>query len=712
MFGLEFLFAAALWALPLAALPLILHLLHRRKSPVVLFPTLRFIQSSLQQSAARRKVQRWLLLAIRMLLLALLIWAIAQPAKILASRFFGSDQSTVAILVVDTSWSMQYRQENQITQIAEADQIVQRLLRDKLRDASIMLATSASDLNRTPFRGSSELLAQWVPLKPEPARSPLFDSVSAASEILSKNPAAQKLLVVISDFQGTDFPRPLPQPADPQLRIVALDLHPERPRSAGVAAITIKPAQVVAGIRASVEVDIAGTPGDVRPVALSVSDLDGKQLLAKPPQMANIDDSGHTSLRFDLEMPNQRWQLITAKLQGEDPMPWDDARTLAIELPPQQRVLVWDADAELAAVHRMVRLALDPGEGRLANWPLRLEAGSVIRDGQNAIVAVLQQVPSPTVAAGWRDFVSAGGKLVLLLKPGIESTWASASAESRTILEGLLPSAPHEITNSELLHVVPASAARQDTVTMGLADDPKALAEMRANRIVGLSVADQRSTQLLLATAAGDRRAPADRDGLLYVRKVGRGRVYTWACIPDGILTNLGTHPLFLPLLVNQCLRGQETSLASNTQVGTPITVNETDVRSGGDMELRSPGGQVYQLSAQNRDGRRVFAYDDPHDVGIYQWRKAGDSTIRALANVTGPAGESEAIYRPADGIMPKMSGTLIARSMQDLDTKIAQVSQPQPRWSLPLALALILLCAEGLFSNESAIWKWFGKGK
>lgn len=710
MFGLEFLFAAALWALPLAALPLILHLLHRRKSPVVPFPTLRFIHSSLQQSAARRKVQRWLLLAIRMLLLALLIWAIAQPAKVLASRFFGSNESTVAVVVVDTSWSMQYRGENQISLLADADQIVQQLLRDKLRDASVMLATSSSDLNHTPFRSSSELLAQWVPLKPEPARSPLLDAVSSASEILGKNPAAQKMLVVISDFQATDFPRPLPQLSDPQLRIVALDLHPDRPRSAGVASMTIKPAQVVAGIRASLQVDIAGTPGDVRPVAISVTSLDGKQLLAKPPQMANIDDSGHTALTFDLEMPNERWQLITAKLQGEDPMPWDDSRTLAIELPPQQRVLVWDTDPALAAPQRLVRLALDPGEGRLANWPLRVETGSAIAQGQNAIVAIFEQPPTPDVARQWRDFVTAGGKLILILKPGIESTWTSAPGESRTILEALLPSSPHEITYSDLLRVVPASAARQDPATVGLADDPKALAEMRANRLVGFTISDQQSTQLLLSTAAGDRRAPADRDGLLYLRKVGRGRVYTWACIPDSVITNLGTHPLFLPLLVNQCLRAHETSLATNTVIGTPATVDEADVRAGGDLELRTPGGQVYQLAPQNRDGRRVFVYEDTREAGIYPWRKAGDATIRALTSISGPGEESEATYRPADAILPRTNGALIARSMQDLDAKITQVSQPQPRWSLPLAIVLVLLCAEGLFSNAPAVWKWFSR--
>ena len=117
MSGLTFLFSAALFALPLAGLPVILHLLFRRKSPVVPFPTLRFIKSSIQRTAARRRVHRWLLLATRALLLALLIWAIAQPAKILSSGWFGGGSTTAAI-VIDTSYSMQY-QPQEVTLLAQ-----------------------------------------------------------------------------------------------------------------------------------------------------------------------------------------------------------------------------------------------------------------------------------------------------------------------------------------------------------------------------------------------------------------------------------------------------------------------------------------------------------------------------------------------------------------------------------------------------------------
>ena len=67
MFGLSFLFSAALWLLPIAGLPILLHLLFRRKSPVVMFSTLRFVKSSIQRTAARKRVHRWLLLATRAL---------------------------------------------------------------------------------------------------------------------------------------------------------------------------------------------------------------------------------------------------------------------------------------------------------------------------------------------------------------------------------------------------------------------------------------------------------------------------------------------------------------------------------------------------------------------------------------------------------------------------------------------------------------------
>ncbi len=227
MFGFNFHLAPLLWALPLAGLPILLHLLFRRKSPVVYFSTLRFIKSSLQHTAARRRVQKWVLLTIRMLLLALMIIALAQPFKLWASNWGGgaaggNGRSGIAAIVIDTSYSMQL-EDQQLKILDKADAIVQDLLRgagsDKpngppsLKEAKIAIFKSRPAREDKPesFQPAADILSQWTSLKPEPSGVPLAQRVSAAVELLARSKAEQKMLVILSDTQTREFVRPIQQ---------------------------------------------------------------------------------------------------------------------------------------------------------------------------------------------------------------------------------------------------------------------------------------------------------------------------------------------------------------------------------------------------------------------------------------------------------------------------------------------------------------------
>lgn len=706
MFGLEFLFTAALWALPLAALPLILHLLYRSKSPVVQFPSLRFIRSSIQQNAARRKVQKWLLLAVRMLLLALLIWAVAQPAKILASRFFGAGSNAVAAVVIDTSWSMQYR-EDQVSLLSKADAMVQQLLREQLKDGSILLLTTGSTHpGQVPFRNASEILSQWSPLQPQAAVDTLSDRIAQARDILEKQPAGEKMLVVLSDFQAHEFPRPLADKPESDIRTVVLDLRPERPRSAGVRSIVLTPPQPIAGVPVTATVELSGPPGDVRPVSLALTTLEGKELLAKPPAMASFDDSGRAQVRFEFQAPADHWQLIKARLEGNDPMPWDDQRTLAIELPPQQLVNVLPAADAVAQARKLVTLALDPNQGALPNWPLK-----VVPDpqGTNVQVALLDRIPPLAALNRMRDFVNSGNTLILMLKPGFESAFQSAPEPTKLAMASLLPSRPYvDAKMPELLHAVPAAGARQEPATAGLLEDARTLELLRASRIVPMTVADVSSTRMLLGSAGPSQPAPSDRNGLLYVKRVGRGRIFIWSCIPESVNSNLGTHALFLPLLVNQCLRAGETSGAANSELGTPVACDDPRLENAKELELRTPANELFHISANKPGVLPRFAFPGITEPGVYRWYRPGMSTFDAISNVSVPGDETEALYRAAETVIPRNDHTVIARSMDQLQQLIAHVSQPQPKWSLPIAIALMFLCAEALMSTETGLWTWF----
>ena len=711
MFGLQFLFLTALWALPLAMLPLLLHLLFQRKSPVVLVPTLRFVRASLQQTAARRKVQRWLLLALRMLLLALLIWAVAQPAKILANRWFASGTNATAVIVVDSSYSMQLN-DQQITLLAKADGIVGELLRGELQDATVAVLTSRPADAPERFQSATALLAQWTPLQPQPAGIPLVDRITAASQLLSKQPQGQKWLFILSDFQSREFPRALPENADERLHIIAIDLHPNDARSAGVTRITLDPSQPIPGIRSTVTVDVAGRPGDVKPVALRITSLEGKELLARTPQMASLTDAGTAQVRFDVELPDQRWQLITATIPAEDSMPWDNQRTAVVEIGQRQKATIIDrfAPKEGPAL-RFVRLALDPNEGRVSAWPLDVKQSAGLTAQEQLAVVPLAEWPDAQLAGQLLDFARSGGTVVLMVRPGLEATWAKAPDGARSAMREILPSQPLAASVAEGRYVAQAtSAGRAAPQFKGLLDDAAQVAGLLVQRVCPFTIDDPRTTDVILSLQAANRTDNASRQSLLFRRKVEAGTVYTWSVLPDTLTTNLPTHPLFMPMLVSMSLRPGGASAARNVEIGNPLTLDGLGVAAYPQLDLRVPAGDLYRVNASTSPSGRQFAFDKALTTGIYTWHQPQTQPVVGISSLQPPSGESDLTYRPAGEVLPPGERTVIARSLEDLQTHLSKVSEPQPKWAMPMAIVLAMLCVESLLSSSSGLWKMGGR--
>jgi len=98
-----------LWAGVAAAIPLVLHLLQKRRIVRVPFSTIRFLKLADRQSSRRIRMEHFILWLLRTLLILLLVLAFAMP--MLRTKGFGSflgrAQRDVAI-VIDTSYSMGY----------------------------------------------------------------------------------------------------------------------------------------------------------------------------------------------------------------------------------------------------------------------------------------------------------------------------------------------------------------------------------------------------------------------------------------------------------------------------------------------------------------------------------------------------------------------------------------------------------------------------
>ena len=88
------------------SVPIIIHLLNRRKFQKVVWAAMRFIQTSVEKNQKRMRIEDMILLALRCLLLALLALALARPAILSnATGVFGQSKVT-GVIILDNSQSM------------------------------------------------------------------------------------------------------------------------------------------------------------------------------------------------------------------------------------------------------------------------------------------------------------------------------------------------------------------------------------------------------------------------------------------------------------------------------------------------------------------------------------------------------------------------------------------------------------------------------
>ncbi|QDU89828.1 hypothetical protein Pla175_32240 [Pirellulimonas nuda] len=96
-------------ALPIAALPVIIHLINQRRYQTLDWGAMQFLLSANQMSRGFRRLRQWLIMAMRVLAIAGLLFAVSRP---LASGWLGltaGGQADTTIVLLDRSPSMQQR---------------------------------------------------------------------------------------------------------------------------------------------------------------------------------------------------------------------------------------------------------------------------------------------------------------------------------------------------------------------------------------------------------------------------------------------------------------------------------------------------------------------------------------------------------------------------------------------------------------------------
>jgi hypothetical protein len=343
-----FLHPWVLAGLAAAAIPILLHLLARREPPTVVFPAVRYLVSTTREHQRRLKLQNWLLLFLRTLLVALLVMAAAGPTA--PVRGVAGHAPSALALIVDNSPSSGSMAGGspQLAQLISAARGV--LARATADDALWLIAADG-----VPRRGDAGSLGRLLDdLTVSPRRLELGAAISTAGEVLASETRPGEI-VLLSDLQATALsPAVLSAPL-----LIGRPSSPPPP-NVGIGQIDTG-TQPWSSEGGRVSVVLVGDSSGSVPVAAKLGDRPPRQALGRVGGVVALSIPG---------VPSGWWTLTTTL--DPDEFRLDDERVAAVRVAPVARVR-WDSTSRFIAAASEVLAAngrIVPGQevtlGKLA----------------------------------------------------------------------------------------------------------------------------------------------------------------------------------------------------------------------------------------------------------------------------------------------------------------------------------------------------------
>lgn len=200
---MTFLYPSMLWAMAAVALPWLIHLFNLRRRQKVYFSRLAFLQEIDTRTKNMRRLQEILLLLSRMLFVACLVVAFAQPVLLREGAAVAAEQNnTTYSLYIDNSYSMQQPAPNGIALLGQAKQYADEWARALPAEARFQLLSGAFESNEARLMGKSEVSSALALLDYSLYRRRLSDVLSRQERLVARhNTAARANLMLFSDFQ-------------------------------------------------------------------------------------------------------------------------------------------------------------------------------------------------------------------------------------------------------------------------------------------------------------------------------------------------------------------------------------------------------------------------------------------------------------------------------------------------------------------------------
>lgn len=726
MFNLTFLNAIFLAGMAAGLVPIIIHLLNRRRLKRIEFSDLRFLAPLNQQRMRSLNLRRLLLLILRICIIVFTALAMARPSvRGTISNLLPTQARSSVLLLVDTSYSM--RAEGASGTAFEAAKARALQLVDGLeRGDQLNLMTFDAGPKRefeTPVHDLALVRQRLEGLAPAHAGTDLGAALRSGLEALQEATEPNTELYVLSDFAGVEIdslPRDLGAlQGDVRVRFVPAGVEPFV--NVSLDAVHTPPGAVLLEEPVRVGVAVRNHARDVPAECNLQVELGGE-----PKAEANLRLGAEARQTAEFTLVAQQVDEVAGVVRKRiDRLPEDDTRYFVLPVLSQLRVVLIVGTGEAGGSFFLSRALAPSQQGKSPLSLAEVGAGRFSsRDLENTQVVVVASdaLLSDGQAQILADFVRDGGALALF--SGQRET---ADAANRMLLQRLGSARIRGVVQQRDQAYQNLADLRPSGILAGFQEQElRGLEAVRFSRHADITAGD--AARPVLRFAGGE---PALVEG---EHGSGKYMLFGFDAGMDG--SDLAVSPMFLPLVHRAVvyLAGETGRQKLDFAVGERIEVHipiptgtrqalapadpetrwaQAGVSDGGAVPARAaasgpeqaflvttPSGVQEALVARFVGKTAIVAYENTREPGHYVFDGAGRRLVRAVNVDTRESDLRRADLRQVEKVLG-LKDVDVVESGASIARHLRESRHGKELYKILAALVLGLLVLELLLSRH-----------
>ena len=622
------------------ALPILIHLLNRRKYREMRWAAMRFLVAAMRKNQRRVKVEQWILLAIRTLVILLAVLAMAKPLVESLGAIALPGQRTHRVIVLDGSLSMAYLPADK-TRFDQAKALALQLVRDTRRGdvLSIVLMADPPRVvvgDASPSANQSEVQKEIEALTLPHGGTDLVASFAAIDRVLDVSTIPRKEVIFLTDLQAASWRKgpgsaeaiksAVAKLANRRAQSVVIDLGKDGGENRAVTDLRLEsPVVTLAGPAPKVIATVRNYgPDEVRDFKARLL-VDGQ--LGPDVSVPLIAVGGDETFVFSPTFSAPGDHLIEVRID-DDPLKLDNSRRLAVPVREFVRVLLVDGQPQpdpFQSETDYLAQALNP-EVKSAGTASQVRA-EVVNESQlgtrelapyDAVVLCNIAQFTGAEANALDAYLKQGGGVVLF-----DGDQVRADNYNQLLFadgKGLLPA---------MLGGVVTAVGNEEPVSLDAKDYKHPIVSLfdgaDSNVIAGLTGAKTRSYHKLKLPEGGTSQAQvalwfSSGDPAIVEAPRHRGRVIQVATSADAGWTTWPLHQSYPPIMEQIILQAASGRLAErNVRVGQPLDQALPASAAGASVDVGRPD-EVHAAAKLKAAGDvSLFHFEETDLSGAYR---------------------------------------------------------------------------------------------